>query len=98
MLKEAEEQLPQGKASVNLGPIATGLGEIYHYTIRPKKGYEDKYTLTDLRTMQDWIVRKQLSGTPGVAEVSGWGGFVKQYEVAVDADRQFIRPDCQRYI
>lgn len=87
MLKEAEEQLPQGKASVNLGPIATGLGEIYHYTIRPKKGYEDKYTLTDLRTMQDWIVRKQLSGTPGVAEVSGWGGFVKQYEVAVDADR-----------
>lgn len=87
MLKEAEEQLPQGKASVNLGPIATGLGEIYHYTIRPKKGYEDKFTLTDLRTMQDWIVRKQLSGTPGVAEVSGWGGFVKQYEVAVDADR-----------
>ena len=87
MLKEAEEQLPQGKTSVNLGPIATGLGEIYHYTIRPKKGYEDRYSLTDLRTMQDWIVRKQLSGTPGVAEVSGWGGFVKQYEVAVDADR-----------
>lgn len=86
-LKEAEETLPQGKATVGLAPVSTGLGEIYHYTIRAEKGYEDKYTLTDLRTIQDWIVRKQLSGTEGVAEVSGWGGFVKQYEVAVDADR-----------
>jgi 2A0601: heavy metal efflux pump, CzcA family len=67
--------------------VTTGLGEIYHYTIRAEKGYEDKYSLTDLRTMQDWIVRKQLSGTEGVAEVSGWGGYVKQYEVAIDADR-----------
>ncbi len=47
-------------------------GEIYHYTVRTKKGYENKYSLTQLRTIQDWIVRKQLSGTPGVAEVSGW--------------------------
>ena len=67
--------------------MTTGLGEIYHYTIRAEKGYEDKYSLTDLRTMQDWIVRKQLSGTEGIAEVSGWGGYVKQYEVAIDADR-----------
>ena len=86
-LKEAEEQIPQGTATVGMGPIATGLGEIYHYTIRAKKGYENKYSLMDLRTIQDWIVRKQLSGTPGVAEVSGWGGYVKQYEVAIDADR-----------
>ena len=86
-LKEAEEQIPQGKCTVGMGPIATGLGEIYHYTIRAKKGYEDKYSLTDLRTMQDWIVRKQLSGTEGVAEVSGWGGYVKQYEVAINADQ-----------
>ena len=70
-----------------MGPIATGLGEIYHYTVRAKEGYEHKYSLTQLRTIQDWIVRKQLSGTPGVAEVSGWGGFVKQYEVAVDNQR-----------
>lgn len=70
-----------------MAPVTTGLGEIFHYTIRAKKGYEDKYSLSDLRTIQDWIVRKQLSGTPGVAEVSGWGGYVKQYEVAVDADR-----------
>lgn len=86
-LKEAEEVLPQGKGTVELAPVTTGLGEIYHYTIRAKKGYEDKYSLTDLRTMQDWIARKQLSGTEGIAEVSGWGGYVKQYEVAIDADR-----------
>lgn len=86
-LKEAEEVLPQGKGTVGLAPVTTGLGEIYHYTIRAEKGYEDKYSLTDLRTMQDWIVRKQLSGTEGIAEVSGWGGYVKQYEVAIDADR-----------
>ena len=78
--------LPEN-TSTEMGPIATGLGEIFHYTVRAKHGYEDKYSLTDLRTIQDWIVRKQLSGTPGVAEVSGWGGYVKQYEVATDNSR-----------
>lgn len=86
-LKEAEDNLPQGKAETSLAPISTGLGEIYHYTIRAKEGYEDRYSLDQLRSIQDWIVRRQLAGTEGVAEVSGWGGFVKQYEVAVDADR-----------
>ena len=86
-LKAAEEEIPEGAADVELGPVATALGEIYHYTVRAREGYEDRYSLTDLRTIQDWIVRKQLQGTPGVAEVSGWGGYVKQYEVAVDADR-----------
>lgn len=86
-IKEAEEQIPQGMGTVSMGPISTGLGEIYHYTIRAKKGYEDKFSQSDLRTLQDWIVRKQLGGTPGVAEVSGWGGFVKQYEIAINADK-----------
>lgn len=86
MLTEAVKDLPSG-TDTELGPIATALGEIYHYTVRAKKGYEHKYSLTRLRTIQDWIVRKQLSGTPGVAEVSGWGGYVKQYEVAVNTDR-----------
>lgn len=86
-LKEAEEQIPKDEAKVGMAPISTGLGEIFHYTIRPKKGYEDRYSLTDLRTIQDWIVRKQLAGTEGVAEVNGWGGYVKQYEVAIDADK-----------
>lgn len=86
-LKEAEEQIPAGMGTAGMGPVSTGLGEIYHYTIRAERGYEDKYSLSDLRTIQDWIVRKQLGGTPGVAEVSGWGGFVKEYEVAVSTDR-----------
>lgn len=86
MLGEAVADLPQN-TTTEMGPIATGLGEIYHYTVRAKPGYENRYSLADLRTIQDWIVRKQLSGTPGVAEVSGWGGYVKQYEVAVRTDQ-----------
>lgn len=85
MLEAATKDLPKN-TDTELGPIATALGEIFHYTVRAKEGYEDKYSLTQLRTIQDWIVRKQLSGTPGVAEVSGWGGYVKQYEVAVNTD------------
>ena len=84
---EQLEKEPPKNTETEMGPIATGLGEIYHYTIRAKEGYEHKYSLTQLRTMQDWIVRKQLSGTPGVAEVSGWGGYVKQYEVAINTDQ-----------
>lgn len=86
VVEQLEKELPKN-TETEMGPIATGLGEIYHYTVRAKKGYEDKYSLTDLRTLQDWIVRKQLSGTPGVAEVSGWGGYVKQYEVAINTDQ-----------
>lgn len=86
MITEASKKLPND-ADTELGPVATGLGEIYHYTVRPLPGYENKYSLTQLRTIQDWIIRKQLSGTPGVAEVSGWGGYVKQYEVAINSDR-----------
>ena len=86
VLEGVAKTLPDN-TDTEMGPIATGLGEIFHYMVRAKKGYEHKYTLTQLRTIQDWIVRKQLSGTPGVAEVSGWGGYVKQYEVAVDNDR-----------
>ena len=85
MLEDVTKELPKN-TDTEMGPIATALGEIYHYTVRARKGYEHKYSLTQLRTIQDWIVRKQLSGTPGVAEVSGWGGFVKQYEVAINTD------------
>ena len=86
VVEQLEKELPKN-TETEMGPIATGLGEIYHYTIRAKEGYEHKYSLTQLRTMQDWIVRKQLSGTPDVAEVSGWGGYVKQYEVAINTDQ-----------
>ena len=86
VLETVSKELPRN-TDTEMGPIATGLGEIFHYTVRARKGYENKYTLTQLRTIQDWIVRKQMSGTPGVAEVSGWGGYVKQYEVAIDNER-----------
>lgn len=86
-LKEAEAQIPENTGSPALAPITTGLGEIYQYVIHAKPGYEHKYSPTDLRTIQDWIVRRQLAGTSGIAEVSGWGGYVKQYEISLDNDR-----------
>jgi cobalt-zinc-cadmium resistance protein CzcA len=86
-LKEAENSIPTGLGEPTLAPITTGLGEIYQYVLHTKKGYENKYTATDLRTIQDWLVRTQLAGTVGVAEVSGWGGYVKQYEIALDNDK-----------
>ncbi|WP_295769189.1 CusA/CzcA family heavy metal efflux RND transporter [uncultured Mucilaginibacter sp.] len=86
-LKEAESQIPKDTGEPTLAPITTGLGEIYQYVLHTKPGYEKKYSATDLRTMQDWIVRRQLAGTPGIAEISGWGGYVKQYEIAIDNER-----------
>lgn len=86
-INEAREQIPQGMGLPTLAPVTTGLGEIYQYVVKPKKGYEGKYTLTDLRTIQDWVIRKQLLGTPGVAEVSSFGGYLKQYEVQIDPAR-----------
>ncbi|WP_241558623.1 CusA/CzcA family heavy metal efflux RND transporter [Paracnuella aquatica] len=86
-LKEAEEQIPEGMGTPELAPVSTGLGEVYQYMIHPKKGSEDNYTPMDLRTMQDWIVARQLYGTPGVAEVNSFGGMLKQYEVALDPNR-----------
>ena len=82
-LQQAQEQIPKGVGTPVLAPVTTGLGEIYQYTIRPKKGYEDQYNVMELRTIQDWIVRRQLLDVKGVAEVSSFGGYLKQYEVAV---------------
>ena len=86
-LKEAEQQIPKGTGIPEMAPVTTGLGEIYQYVIHPKKGSEQKYSAMDLRTMQDWIVARQLSGIQGVAEVTGFGGISKQYEVAINPDR-----------
>ncbi|MGI4759827.1 MAG: CusA/CzcA family heavy metal efflux RND transporter [Janthinobacterium lividum] len=86
-LKEAESQIPAGTGRPELAPLSTGLGEVYQYLVRAKPGYEKKYNATDLRTIQDWIVRRQLLGTPGVADVSSFGGLLKQYEVALDPER-----------
>ncbi len=86
-LKQAEEEIPQGVGTPELAPVSTGLGEVYQYILHPKKGSEKKYDAKELRTMQDWIVRRQLNGTPGVAEINSFGGQLKQYEVAVNPDR-----------
>lgn len=86
-LKSAEEKIPAGMGKPELGPVSTGLGEIYQYIIHPKKGATHQYSPMDLREMQDWIVARQLFGTPGVAEVNGFGGELKQYEVALNPDR-----------
>ena len=83
----AAKQIPPGVGSPELAPVTTGLGEIYQYIIRPKKGYEGKYDAMQLRSIQDWIVRRQLLGTPGVADVASFGGYLKQYEIAIDPDK-----------
>ena len=83
-LKEAEEDIPDGLGKPAMAPISTGLGEIYQYVVRPAKSYEDKYPPMELRSIQDWIVKRQLSGIDGVVEVNTMGGFLKQYEVAVN--------------
>ncbi|WP_316832664.1 CusA/CzcA family heavy metal efflux RND transporter [Pedobacter aquatilis] len=86
-LQQVQQEIPQGIGSPAMAPVSTGLGEIYQYVVRPKKGYEGKYNEQELRTIQDWVVRRQLLGTPGVAEVSSFGGRLKQYEVAVKQDQ-----------
>ncbi|MCF0040511.1 CusA/CzcA family heavy metal efflux RND transporter [Dyadobacter fanqingshengii] len=79
----SQVEITEDANTPQLAPATTGLGEIYQYVLKPKDGFEKKYSLADLRTTQDWIVRRQLLGTPGVADVSTFGGELKQYEVAV---------------
>jgi len=86
-LTQAANQIPPGVGSPEMAPVTTGLGEIYQYVVRPDKGYEDRYDAMELRSIQDWIVRRQLLGTPGVADVASFGGFLKQYEIALDPDK-----------
>jgi heavy metal efflux system protein len=86
-LIQAQEQIPAGLGIPALGPVTTGLGEIFQYVVKPKKSYEGKYSVTELRTIQDWIVRRQLLGTPGVADVSSFGGKLRQMEISVDATK-----------
>ncbi|EKB05229.1 CusA/CzcA family heavy metal efflux RND transporter [Myroides odoratimimus] len=85
-LKTAEEVIPKGVGTPELAPVSTGLGEIYQYVVYPKDGYEERYNSMDLRTIQDWIIKPQLVGVKGVAEVNTLGGQLKQYEIAVKPD------------
>jgi heavy metal efflux system protein len=86
-LSVAAEQIPVGIGNPTIAPVTTGLGEIYQYIVRAKKGYESRYDAMELRSIQDWIVRRQLLGIEGVAEVASFGGYLKQYEISIDPDR-----------
>ena len=86
-LVQAKESIPQGVGTPYLAPVTTGLGEIFQYTLKIDPAYKQVYSLSQLRSIQDWIIRKQLLGTKGVADVSSFGGFVKQYEIAINIDR-----------
>ncbi|MFD0797501.1 CusA/CzcA family heavy metal efflux RND transporter [Maribacter chungangensis] len=86
-IKSASEKIPEGFGTPEMGPITTGLGEIYQYILDVEPAYKDTYSAEDLRTIQDWIVKRQLSGIPGVVEVNTWGGFLKQYEVAINTNK-----------
>lgn len=86
-IKAAEEKIPEGFGKPFMGPITTGLGEIYQYVIEVDSAHRNEYSLSDVRTIQDWMIKRQLSGIPGVVEVNTWGGFLKQYEVAVNPEK-----------
>jgi len=86
-LKEAEEAIPEGLAKIELAPVSTGLGEIFQYRLAVEKDFESKFSPMELRTLQDWTVRREMLGTPGVADINSYGGFVKQYEIAVNPER-----------
>ena len=76
-------EIPPELGTPEMMPITTGLGEIYQYTLDVAPGYEDRYDPMELRTIQDWIVKRQLSGIPGIVEINSFGGYLKQYEVAL---------------
>lgn len=82
-LQQVSQDIPKDLGVPTMAPITTGLGEIYQYIVRPKKGFEHRYNAMDLRSIQDWIVRRQLLGVEGVADVASFGGDLKQYEISI---------------
>ncbi|MDN3204412.1 CusA/CzcA family heavy metal efflux RND transporter [Algoriphagus sediminis] len=83
-LNELRDEIPENFGTPIMGPITTGLGEIYQYTLEVDSAFKDQYSLYDLRTIQDWIIKRQMSMIPGVIEINAFGGAVKQYEVAIN--------------
>jgi cobalt-zinc-cadmium resistance protein CzcA len=83
-IKSAAAKIPEGFGEPEMGPITTGLGEIYQYTLDAKEGFENKFSASDLRTIQDWVIKRRLSGINGVVEINSWGGYLKQYEVSIN--------------
>lgn len=88
-IQSVSGEIPPELGTPAMMPITTGLGEIYQYILKVAPGYEDKYDAMELRTIQDWMIKRQLSGIPGIVEINSFGGYMKQYEVAVDPDALF---------
>src|SRR5574344_1346437 len=88
-IQSVAEEIPADLGIPSMMPITTGLGEIYQYMLKVSPKYRSRYNAADLRTVQDWIVKRQLSGIPGIVEINSFGGYLKQYEVAVDPDALF---------
>ncbi|MFA6807355.1 MAG: efflux RND transporter permease subunit, partial [Bacteroidales bacterium] len=86
-LTEIKENIPEGFGEPTMSPISTGLGEIYQYVLEVDKAHKNQYDSKQLRTIQDWIVKRQMAMTPGVVEINSFGGDIKQYEVAIDPER-----------
>jgi cobalt-zinc-cadmium resistance protein CzcA len=86
-LELVKADIPDGAGTPVLGPVSTGLGEIYQYVIRPEDPNNPRYTLTEIRTIQDWYVRRKLLGMAGIADVSGYGGYSKEYQAKLKPDR-----------
>jgi heavy metal efflux system protein len=86
-LQQVKEDIPKGFGTPQMLPVTTGLGEVFQYKIEPINPNDTSWSLMQLRDIQDWTVRRQLLGTEGIAEVSGFGGFMKQYQVKVNPDR-----------
>lgn len=82
-ITQAKGEIPENMGTPELMPITTGLGEIYQYILKVDPAYKDQYNLKDLRSIQDWIVKRQLSGTEGIIETSSFGGELKEYEVSI---------------
>ena len=88
-LAEAEEAMPEN-VQIEMGPVATAMGEIYQYTLEgpePAEAAALETRLTELRTLQDWVISPLLKSVPGVSEVNSFGGYIKQFQVIVDLDR-----------
>lgn len=83
----AKEKIPKAFGTPEMGPITTGLGEIYQYTLEVDDAHQDKYSVMELRSIQDWIVKRQLSGISGIVEINTWGGYLKEYEVAINTEK-----------
>lgn len=86
-LQQIKNEIPEAAGEPYMGPVSTGLGEVYQYVIRPRDLTDKSFSPMELRTMQDWFIRKQLLGVPGVAEVSGFGGFKKEYQAKLKLDQ-----------